>query len=93
MIIALGRTRELMCTEKISYRTEIGRQVAKLRSKRGLSTRQLADLCGVNYANIGKIERGAYNVSVDILGKVCDALGARLRIVEDDLPGQNNMQD
>lgn len=70
--------------ETISYREEIGRQVAELRSKRGMTTRQLAELCGVNYTNIGKIERGAYNVSVDILGRVCEALGARLRIEEFD---------
>ena len=32
--------------------------------------------------NITKIERGSYNVSIDILGRVCEALGARLRIEE-----------
>lgn len=63
-------------------RAEVGRQLADIRTKRGLSTRQLAELCGVNYTNIGKIERGAYNVSIDILGKVCDALGAEVKIVE-----------
>ena len=66
----------------MTYREEIGRQIAELRTKRGLSTRQLAELCGVNFSNIGKIERRAYNVSVDILGRVCEALGARLRIEE-----------
>lgn len=65
---------------KTTYRADIGRQVAELRAKRGLSTRQLAELCGVNFANIGKIERGSYNVSIDILGKVCTALGARIKI-------------
>lgn len=66
----------------MSEREKIGRQLAALRYKKGLSTRQLAEMCGVSYANIGKIERGAYNVSVDILGKVCDALGADIRIIE-----------
>ena len=66
----------------MNYRAEVGRQVAELRNKRGLSTRQLAELCGVDSSNIGKIERGRYNVSVDILGRVCDALGARLKIEE-----------
>lgn len=69
---------------KKTYRAEIGRQLAELRTKRGLSTRQLAELCGVNYANICKIERGSYNVSVDILGRVCDALGAKIVIVENE---------
>ena len=67
---------------KTTYRADIGRQVSELRAKRGLSTRQLAELCGVNFANIGKIERGSYNVSIDILGKVCAALGARIKIEE-----------
>ena len=71
-----------MAATDMNHRSEIGRQVMELRNKRGLSTRQLAELCGVNYTNIGKIERGAYNVSVDILGRVCDALGAELKIVE-----------
>ena len=71
-----------MAATDMNHRSEIGRQVMELRNKRGLSTRQLAELCGVNYTNIGKIERGAYNVSVDILGRVCDALGARLKIEE-----------
>lgn len=65
-----------------NYRAEIGRQVAELRNKRGMTTRQLAELCGVHFSNIGKIEKGSYNVSVDILGRVCEALGARLRIEE-----------
>lgn len=68
----------------ISHREQIGRQVAELRNKRELTTRKLAEMCGVNFSNIGKIERGSYNVSVDILGRVCDALGAELRIVEKD---------
>lgn len=68
--------------ETNNYRAEVGRQVAELRNKRGLSTRQLAELCGVDSSNIGKIERGRYNVSVDILGRVCDALGSRLKIEE-----------
>lgn len=68
--------------QTISHREQIGRQVAELRNKRGLSTRQLAELCGVDSSNIGKIERGRYNVSVDILGRVCDALGSRLKIEE-----------
>ena len=64
------------------YRAEVGRQLAELRAKRGLTAQQVADLSGVNRVNITKIERGSYNVSVDILGRVCDALGARLRIEE-----------
>ena len=66
------------------YRAEVGRQLAELRAKRGLTAQQVADLSGVNRVNITKIERGSYNVSIDILGRVCEALGARIRIEEDD---------
>lgn len=69
-----------MTVENLSVREKIGHQIANFRKKRGFSTRQLAELCGVNYSNIGKIERGAYNVSIDILGKICDALGAKINI-------------
>ena len=64
----------------MTHREKIGQQVAALRNKRSLTTRQLADMCGINFSNIGKIERGAYNVSIDILGKICDALGAKINI-------------
>ena len=47
-----------------------------------MSIRELADKCGVNFSNIGKIERGEYNVSIEILSKVCDALNAHIEIVE-----------
>lgn len=66
----------------MTHREKIGQQLAALRNKRSLTTRQLADMCGINFSNIGKIERGAYNVSIDILSKVCDALGADIKIIE-----------
>ena len=59
----------------MNNRERIGRRIAEMRAESGLSTRQLADMCGVNFSNIGKIERGAYNVSIDILSKVAIALG------------------
>lgn len=66
----------------MTHRECIGQQLAALRNKQGLTTRQLADMCGVTYVNISKIEHGRYNVSIDILQKVCDALGADIRIIE-----------
>lgn len=65
-----------------SPRIAIGRQVAVLRNKRGLSTRQLAEMCGVTYVNINKIENGRYNVSIDILHRVCEALNCDIKLIE-----------
>ena len=63
-------------------REYIGQRVAEIRQAKGLSIRQLADLCGVSAQNITKIEHGRYNVSVDILGKICEALGYRIDLIE-----------
>ena len=45
-----------------------------------MSVIQLAERCDVSRQNIYKIEDGKYNVSIDILYKVCKALGVELKI-------------
>lgn len=67
----------------MNNREYIGKRIAEIRQAKGLSIRQLAEDCGVNFANIYKIENGKYNVSIDILGKICEALGYRIDIVEE----------
>lgn len=66
----------------MNNREYIGKRIAEIRQAKGLSIRQLAEASGVNFANIYKIENGKYNVSIDILGKICEALGCRIDIVE-----------
>ena len=68
--------------KKQENRKRIGGQVAAIRNKKGLSIRELAEACGVTAQNITKIEHGKYNVSVDILGKICEALESKFEIVE-----------
>lgn len=64
----------------MNNREYIGKRVAEIRQAKGLSIRKLADLCGVSAQNITKIEHGRYNVSIDILGKICEALGYHVDI-------------
>ena len=64
----------------MSNREYIGKRIAEIRKAKGMSIRQLADTCGVNFANIYKIENGKYNVSIDILNKICKALDVELKI-------------
>ena len=66
----------------MNTREYIGKRISEIRQAKGLSIRQLAEACGVNFANIYKIENGKYNVSIDILGKICDALGCRVDIMK-----------
>lgn len=61
-------------------RLVVGQQIAMLRNRHGLTTRELAVLSGINYANISKIENGKYNISVDIIERICLPLGATLKI-------------
>lgn len=66
----------------MSYREEIGSELQALRVQKGLTVRELGDACGLAFTTISKIENGRYNVSVDILGKVADALGYKLTFEE-----------
>ena len=68
--------------QKQENRLRIGGQVAAIRIEKGLSIRELAEACGVTAQNITKIEHGKYNVSIDILGKICDVLGCQIKIEE-----------
>ena len=66
----------------MNNREYIGKRIAEIRQAKGLSIRQLAEVSGVNFANIYKIENGKYNVSIDILGKICEALGYHVDIMK-----------
>lgn len=64
----------------MNARRLLGKQITDCRNLRGLTLRQLADMAGVNYANICKIENGKYNVSVDIIDRICSVLGVTLKL-------------
>lgn len=63
---------------------EIGAIIKDIRTRRGLSIRALGELSGVQFANIGKLERGEYNPSVNILNKLLLALNCELIVKEKD---------
>lgn len=71
-----------MSEEKNLNRLRIGQSIATIRKEKGLTQEQLSKMTGLDRANIGKVENGRYNVSIDILGKICEALGCRIDIVE-----------
>lgn len=61
---------------------EIGQIIKELRISRGLTIRGLDRISGVSFTNIGKLERGEYNPSVNVLNKLLEALGAEFIIRE-----------
>lgn len=61
-------------------RKDVGRQIKAAREAKGYTTRYLEKLTGVTHTHISRIEAGRYNVSVDILGRLCDALGVKIEL-------------
>jgi transcriptional regulator with XRE-family HTH domain len=52
-----------------------------LTEQRGLTQAQLAELCGVNQADISRIERGSMHPTTKTLQRIVEALDAKLAIV------------
>lgn len=73
-------TSKLKCMFKniknMNDRKEIGLKIEQLRKLRGLTQVELAKLAGIDRTNISKIESGRYNVGIDILNRIADALKA-----------------
>ena len=61
---------------KLTYQQEIGGVVAHLRQERGLTQTELAKLVGSSQPAIYRIEKGAQNVSLDMIKKLSHALGS-----------------
>jgi len=59
-------------------RERIGKRIAELRIEKGLTQARLAELSGVGYGHIARIEQGRYSVGIDTLGKLGEALGVEL---------------
>ena len=53
-------------------------RLGEWRAKRGLSFRKLADLSGVHYVSLIKLEAGRLDPQLSTLLKLCDALGITL---------------
>lgn len=62
------------------YHVTFGRQIAELRQKENITTRKLAEMCGMSFQFINKIEKGKHNTGINTICKICDALGYRLVI-------------
>lgn len=69
-----------MSENNIDHRIEIGNRIAEIRKQRGLTQSELSEITGLQQVNISKIENGKYNVSIDILNRVCRALEVEIKI-------------
>ncbi|MEI7424979.1 MAG: helix-turn-helix transcriptional regulator [Candidatus Staskawiczbacteria bacterium] len=60
---------------------EIAYQILQLRKKKKVSQAQLAKKIGTKQSNIARMESGQQNFSVDILGKIAEALGCNVKVM------------
>jgi len=65
--------------EKDQILIKLGRNLRRVREKRGWSQEGFAFRCGVHRTYVGSVERGEYNVTVLTLRKFTKALGISLR--------------
>lgn len=59
---------------------ELITQIIELRTKKGLSQSQLAELVGTKQSAISRLESGSYNPTILMLKKISQALDSTLRI-------------
>ena len=60
------------------YRTKIGKLISELRINHGLTQSQLAEELGTSQSAINRIERGAQNVSLEIIARISDVLNGEI---------------
>lgn len=53
--------------DKIKFLEHLGNRIKLLRKEKGLSLRQLAQLCDIDYSDISKIEKGQRNIQVSTI--------------------------
>ena len=68
--------------DMMNERERIGARIAELRKSLGMTQEDLAAKCGLQRTTISKIERGRFSVSVDMLSRICGALGARIELIQ-----------
>lgn len=63
-------------------RKYVGESIRMAREAKGLSLRQVGKLTGIAFNHIGRIERGKYNVNIDTLAVIANALGVRITFTD-----------
>lgn len=66
--------------EAIQPEMEIIRALIKARKEQHITQKQLADITGINQADISKLENGNRNPTLNMLKKLADGLGMTLRL-------------
>ena len=57
----------------------VGERIRRLRSKKGITQDQLAELTGLNRVHLYRLENGRQSMTLNTLKIIADALGVRVR--------------
>lgn len=69
-------------TAKNEERIRIGQRIKDMRNELHLEAKTLANLTGINAANICRIEQGKQSVGIDVLSKIANAMGYKVDFVK-----------
>ena len=64
----------------------LGNEIAKIRKARGYTQEGFAEICGISCAYYGRIERGEYNVTVEMCQRIADGFGCHISELFINLP-------
>jgi len=67
-----------------ALREILGKNIRKIRTKKGISQEDLAFMCGLHRTYISDIERATRNVAVDNIEKIASALSIKASILLDE---------
>ena len=62
-------------------RQRIGQRIADLRKQHGLTQQELADVSNIGRSHLVRIEQGKYNVRLDTIASIAQALGCKVNIM------------
>lgn len=72
--------------EIFNIKKDFGDTLKKYREARELSQEKFAEMCNISRAYYGRIERGEYNTTLEIIQKISIALGIKISELFQDLP-------
>lgn len=62
-------------------RIRIGNRISEIRKEKQITIQQMAIKCDLKEGHIIRIEKGKYNIGIDILAKIASVLGKRIDFV------------
>ena len=64
--------------DETEYLVLVGKNITKIRKKRGLTTQELGYQCDIEKSNLIPIEKGRVNVTIHTLYKIAKALNVNI---------------